>query len=106
MVGTSIVDFMAPARKLIVEVDGGYHRDPRRQRADARRDKRLARGLSRAAAAGGARFQQPAAGSAAGARGSHRVISLWCANMQASSGYRSNEGVWQRRQRRVPQLLD
>ena len=37
-----IVDFLAPAQKLIVEVDGfGYHR--RRRGADARRDRRLAR---------------------------------------------------------------
>ena len=43
VVGSSIVDFMAPARKLVVEVDGGYHGDARRQRADARRDKRLER---------------------------------------------------------------
>lgn len=43
LVGDSIVDFLAPARKLIVEVDGGYHADAARQRADARRDKRLAR---------------------------------------------------------------
>jgi leucyl-tRNA synthetase len=43
VVGASIVDFMAPARKLVVEVDGGYHGDVRRQRADARRDKRLER---------------------------------------------------------------
>jgi very-short-patch-repair endonuclease len=26
---------------LVVEVDGGYHREPARQRADARRDRRL-----------------------------------------------------------------
>jgi leucyl-tRNA synthetase len=43
VIGASIVDFMAPARKLVVEVDGGYHSDVRRQRADARRDKRLER---------------------------------------------------------------
>jgi very-short-patch-repair endonuclease len=43
VVGASIVDFMAPARKLIVEVDGRYHGHIRRQRADARRDKRLER---------------------------------------------------------------
>lgn len=43
VVGASIVDFMAPARKLVVEVDGGYHGDVRRQRADARRDMRLER---------------------------------------------------------------
>jgi very-short-patch-repair endonuclease len=43
VVGASIVDFMAPARKLVVEVDGGYHADARRRRADARRDKRLER---------------------------------------------------------------
>ena len=43
VVGTSIVDFMAPARKLVVEIDGGYHADARRQRADARRDELLER---------------------------------------------------------------
>jgi very-short-patch-repair endonuclease len=43
VVGSSIVDFLAPARKLVVEVDGGYHADAVRQRADARRDKRLER---------------------------------------------------------------
>jgi leucyl-tRNA synthetase len=43
VVGHSIVDFMAPARKLIVEVDGGYHGDVRQQRADARRERRLVR---------------------------------------------------------------
>jgi very-short-patch-repair endonuclease len=37
------VDFLAPARKLVVEVDGGYHGSAGRQRADARRDKRLER---------------------------------------------------------------
>jgi very-short-patch-repair endonuclease len=43
VVGTNIADFLAPARKLIVEVDGGYHDEARRQRADARRDRRLQR---------------------------------------------------------------
>jgi leucyl-tRNA synthetase len=43
VVGSSIVDFLAPARKLVVEVDGGYHGDAVRQRADARRDSRLER---------------------------------------------------------------
>ena len=43
VIGASIVDFLAPARKLVVEVDGGYHGDARRQRSDARRDSRLAR---------------------------------------------------------------
>lgn len=43
VVGASIVDFLAPARKLVVEVDGGYHADGRRQRADVRRDSRLTR---------------------------------------------------------------
>jgi very-short-patch-repair endonuclease len=38
-----IVDFLAPARGLVVEVDGGYHRSPAQQRADARRDRRLER---------------------------------------------------------------
>jgi leucyl-tRNA synthetase len=43
VIGNSIVDFMAPARKLIVEVDGGYHVDAARLRADAHRDARLGR---------------------------------------------------------------
>ena len=43
VVGASIVDFLAPARKLVVEVDGGYHTDVGRQRADALRDRRLER---------------------------------------------------------------
>ena len=34
-----IVDFAAPAKKLVVEIDGGYHRD--RERADGRRDRAL-----------------------------------------------------------------
>jgi len=36
-----IVDFLAPARKLVVEVDGAYH--ARRVTADARRERFLAR---------------------------------------------------------------
>jgi very-short-patch-repair endonuclease len=36
-----IADFLAPAVKVIVEVDGGYH--ARRERADARRDEKLRR---------------------------------------------------------------
>ena len=36
-----IVDLLAPAQRLAVEVDGGYHRD--RRHADARRDERLRR---------------------------------------------------------------
>lgn len=36
-----IVDFLAPAARLVVEVDGGYH--ARRRSADARRDARLVR---------------------------------------------------------------
>ncbi len=40
-IGGSIVDFCAPRQKLVVEVDGEYH--ARRQRADARRDRKLAR---------------------------------------------------------------
>ena len=39
--GCSIVDFVAPRAKLIVEVDGGSHRF--KQSADARRDRKLAR---------------------------------------------------------------
>lgn len=36
-----IVDFLAPARRLVVEVDGGVHRE--RRASDARRDRVLAR---------------------------------------------------------------
>jgi very-short-patch-repair endonuclease len=36
-----IVDFLAPSVRLVVEVDGGYHRE--RGRADARRDEKLRR---------------------------------------------------------------
>ena len=41
VVGGYIADFAAPAVKLIVEVDGGWHRG--RERLDARRDRALAR---------------------------------------------------------------
>jgi len=40
-VGRVIADFLAPAVRLIVEVDGGYHRQ--RACADARRDRALER---------------------------------------------------------------
>ena len=40
-IGGFIVDFLAPAAKLIVEVDGGSHFG--RGAADARRDRKLAR---------------------------------------------------------------
>jgi very-short-patch-repair endonuclease len=38
-----IVDFLAPSRRLIVEVDGSYHRTPAQRRSDTRRDRRLQR---------------------------------------------------------------
>ncbi len=41
VIGRFIVDFAAPAARLVVEVDGGYHRE--RARADARRDRELGR---------------------------------------------------------------
>jgi very-short-patch-repair endonuclease len=41
LAGHFIVDFFAPAARLVVEVDGGYH--VRRQRADTRRDEKLRR---------------------------------------------------------------
>jgi very-short-patch-repair endonuclease len=41
VIGDYIVDFLAPAVSLVVEVDGGYH--ARRCRADARRDRVLGR---------------------------------------------------------------
>ena len=40
-IGRYIVDFLAPAARLVVEVDGGYH--AQRRAADARRDRKLAR---------------------------------------------------------------
>jgi very-short-patch-repair endonuclease len=40
VIGRYIVDFVAPAARLVVEVDGGYH--ARRVTADARRDRVLA----------------------------------------------------------------
>ena len=40
-IGRFIVDFLAPAVRLVVEVDGGYHAS--RRAADARRDQKLAR---------------------------------------------------------------
>ena len=43
LLGSHIVDFYCPAAKLVVEVDGGYHGDPARRRADARRERRLAK---------------------------------------------------------------
>jgi leucyl-tRNA synthetase len=41
VLGRFIVDFAAPARRLVVEVDGGYHGE--RLGADARRDRELSR---------------------------------------------------------------
>jgi very-short-patch-repair endonuclease len=41
LLGSSIVDFYCPAARVVVEVDGGYHAEPARKRADARRDRRL-----------------------------------------------------------------
>ena len=42
-VGRYIADFLASSVKLIVEVDGGYHTTPSGRRADARRDRYLAK---------------------------------------------------------------
>jgi len=41
VLGEHIVDFCAPAVRLVVEVDGGYHAE--REGLDARRDERLRR---------------------------------------------------------------
>jgi very-short-patch-repair endonuclease len=43
LVAGCIVDFLAPSRRLVVEVDGGYHRSPAQRRSDARRDRVLER---------------------------------------------------------------
>ena len=39
--GGFIADFAAPCARLVIEVDGGYH--SQRERADARRDRQLAK---------------------------------------------------------------
>jgi very-short-patch-repair endonuclease len=39
--GRYIADFLAPAERLVVEIDGAYH--AKRSRADERRDRRLRR---------------------------------------------------------------
>jgi very-short-patch-repair endonuclease len=41
LLGRFIADFLAPAERLVVEIDGGYHVE--HPRADARRDAALAR---------------------------------------------------------------
>jgi very-short-patch-repair endonuclease len=41
VLGRFIVDYLAPELRLVVEVDGAYHKD--RSEADARRDRALAR---------------------------------------------------------------
>ncbi len=43
LLGSCIVDFYCPSARLAVEVDGGYHREPARRRADERRDRRFAK---------------------------------------------------------------
>jgi very-short-patch-repair endonuclease len=42
IIGGRIVDFCCERAKLVVEVDGGYHREPKRQASDAARDRLLA----------------------------------------------------------------
>lgn len=37
------MSFFTPSRRLIVEVDGAYHRAPEKRRPDARRDRRRMR---------------------------------------------------------------
>jgi very-short-patch-repair endonuclease len=41
LLGSCIVDFYCVASRVAVEVDGAYHTQPARRRADARRDRRL-----------------------------------------------------------------
>ena len=41
LLGSCIVDFCCPAARVVVEVDGAYHAEPARKRADARRARRL-----------------------------------------------------------------
>ena len=41
LIGRYIVDFFAPGARLVVEVDGPYHQQHARRRADERRDRKL-----------------------------------------------------------------
>jgi len=41
LLGSCIVDFYCPSAKVVVEVDGAYHLQAARRKADARRDRRL-----------------------------------------------------------------
>jgi adenine-specific DNA-methyltransferase len=41
VIGRFIADFVAPAARIVVEIDGGYH--AQRRSADARRDRKLQR---------------------------------------------------------------
>lgn len=41
VIGQHVVDFLVPACRLVIEVDGGYHRA--RGAADARRDRKIER---------------------------------------------------------------
>ena len=43
VLGRYVADFFAPRAGLVVEVDGGFHGEPARVRADARRDRDLGR---------------------------------------------------------------
>ncbi|RYY40247.1 MAG: endonuclease domain-containing protein [Chitinophagaceae bacterium] len=41
IIGKYIVDFVSLSQKLVIEVDGGYHRSASQQAADAERDQEL-----------------------------------------------------------------
>ena len=41
LLGSCIVDFCCLSARVVVEVDGAYHAEPARKRADARRERRL-----------------------------------------------------------------
>jgi len=43
LLGSCIVDFYGASARLVVEVDGGYHGEAARRRADERRDRRLSK---------------------------------------------------------------
>jgi hypothetical protein len=61
VVAGCIADFLAPSRRLIVEVDGAYHRSPAQRRSDTPRDRRPpARRLPRRTAPRRARARRPA----------------------------------------------
>ncbi len=79
LLGKYVVDFLAPAAKVVVEVDGGYHAE--RVKADARRDAALQSAGYRVV-----RVSADAVMGELGAAVEEIVEALECATRLASSG--------------------